>query len=59
MEERPLHVIVHHYELPFVPAWALQLIAIGAETRAFPVMFEKIAQLLEYQRRYYLLKQGQ
>jgi len=46
-----------YFQLLFVPAIALQLISIGIETNTFSLMCEKIAQLLEYQRRHYLLKQ--
>lgn len=57
LEERPpSHVLPRHFDLPFVPPWALQLISIGSETPTLPQMCEKIAQLLEYQRKYYLLK---
>jgi len=46
------------FRLPFLPDFALQLVSISIETGTFALMCEKIAQLLEYQRRYYLLKQG-
>ena len=49
---------IEYLQLPFVPGIALQLASIGIETGTFALMCEKIAQLLEYQRRYYLLKQG-
>jgi type II secretory pathway component PulF len=44
------------FRLPFVSGIALQLASIGIETNTFPLVCEKIAQLLEYQRKYYLLK---
>jgi len=44
------------FRLPFVSAIALQLASIGIETDTFPLMCEKIAQFLEHQRKYYLLK---
>jgi type II secretory pathway component PulF len=47
-----------HFRLPLVSPIALQLVSIGIETDTLPLMCEKIAQLLEYQRRYHLLKQG-
>ena len=58
MEGCPVHAIIRHFDLPFVPPEALQLIAVGAETGSLPVMLDKIAQLLEYQRRYHLLKRA-
>ena len=44
------------FRLPFISGIALQLASIGIETDAFPLVCEKIAQLLEYQRKCHLLK---
>ena len=44
--------------VPFVPGFAVQLVRIGEETDTLDRMCEKVAQLLDYQRRHHLLKHG-
>jgi len=51
-------MVTANFEQPFLQPFVARLVRIGIETASLPVMCEKIAQLLEYQRRYDLLKQG-
>jgi len=48
-----------HSRMPFIPGFAVTLLRVGEETKTFDRMCEKVARLLEYQRRHYLWKQGQ
>jgi type II secretory pathway component PulF len=50
-------MVTANFEQPFLQPFVARLVRIGIETGSLPVMCEKIAQLLEYQRRHYLLKQ--
>ena len=46
------------FDLPFLPRFIPRLAQIGRDTGTLSQMMEKAAQLLEYQRRYHLLKQA-
>jgi type II secretory pathway component PulF len=48
-----------HLQLPFLPRYLPTLARIGVETATLDRMFEKAAQLFEYQRRHYLLKRAE
>ncbi|UCH33682.1 MAG: type II secretion system F family protein [Armatimonadota bacterium] len=45
--------------LPFLPTYVSTLFKIGEQTHTVDTMCQKVAQLLEHQRRYHLLKQAQ